>query len=343
MEAVYVLEPGAYLRREGRGLKVMRGGELVDRIPAEGLRRMVLVGYVTMTGAVLDFLIRNRVETVLMTPAGRFRARLMLDEDAHVLRRAAQYERLRDPEGALAAARACVFGKLENMARLLLRRRRGLKGAGLGQTAGVLREMAKQTAAMENLDALRGLEGLGTRRYFSRFDRLIRAEGFSFSGRNRRPPKDPVNALLSFVYTLLTNEVLSAIQSVGLDPYLGALHAVEYGRPSLACDLVEEFRPYMGDRLVLELINRRLVKPADFIVKPARKGDGGAPVRPVEMRPAAARKFVASYEAMMGQKREYPRLGKRLTYRSILREQARAFAEWMENPEAVWTPLLWEV
>lgn len=343
MEAVYVLEPGAYLRREGRGLKVMRGGALVERIPADGLRRLVLVGYVTMTGAVLDFLIRERVETVLMTPTGRFRARLMLDEDAHVLRRTAQYTRLRDEAGALAAARACVGGKLENMARLLLRRRRGERDPALKTAAGKLRTVAAHCGDAENLEALRGMEGMGTRVYFEAFPRLIRNEGFSFSGRNRRPPRDPVNALLSFVYTLLTNEVLSAIQAAGLDPYLGALHAVEYGRPSLACDLVEEFRPFMGDRLVLELINRRLIRPGDFIVKPAKKGDDGAQARPVEMRPAAARKFVASYEAMMGQKRAYPRLGRRLTYRSLIREQVRAYAAWMEEKEADWSAFLWEV
>jgi CRISP-associated protein Cas1 len=343
MEAVYVLEPGAYLRREGRGLKVMRGGALVDRIPAEGLRRLVLVGYVTMTGAVLDFLIRNRVETVLMTPTGRFRARLMLDEDAHVLRRTAQYARLRDPAGILDAARACVSGKLENMARLLLRRRRHIRGEGLGKTAGTLQKMAAQSAEAENPESLRGLEGLGTRLYFARFERLIRAEGFAFSGRNRRPPLDPVNALLSFVYTLLTHEVLSAIQAAGLDPYLGALHAVEYGRPSLACDLVEEFRPFMGDRLALELINRRLIRPGDFIVREVRKGADGSAVRPVEMRPAAARKFVASYEAMMAQKVRYPKLDKRLAYRSLIREQVRGFGAWLEGTAPGWSAFFWEV
>ena len=111
------------------------------------------------------------------------------------------------------------------------------------------------------------MEGAGTRTYYAEFGRLIRNPSFSFNGRNRRPPRDPVNALLSFVYTLLTNDVQSAIKARGLDPYLGTLHEISYGRPSLACDLVEEYRCPLGDRMVLGLINRKMIRPDDFVYK----------------------------------------------------------------------------
>ncbi len=117
------------------------------------------------------------------------------------------------------------------------------------------------------LESLRGLEGAAGRIYYSAFSGLIRNEAFAFQGRNRRPPRDPMNALLSFIYMLLINEVLSAVKTVCLDPYLGSLHEVSYGRPSLACDLVEEYRSFLGDRVVLGLVNRKTIRPEDFVVR----------------------------------------------------------------------------
>ena len=347
MDAVYVLEPGAYLRREGESLRVMKGKDVIDRIPATGLKRLTLIGYISLSGGVLDFLINKKVETVFMTPTGRFRARLVLDEHRHVNLRKAQYALLGDPDFGLKTAKITVKGKLENMTRLLLLRARQ-SGDGTVRTAAMkIRAMAAQTTNAGDMESVRGFEGLGSRIYFEVFSRLIRNDAFTFRGRNKRPPLDPINALLSFVYTMLTNEVLSAIKAIGLDPYLGSLHEVSYGRPSLACDLVEEYRAFLGDRLVLGLINRRVVKPDDFVYRkkpPANFVDEEEmkAKRPVEMKPAISKAFISAYEEMMKRSVTYAPLNKRITYRWLINQQVRSFSHYLEDPDKTYEPFLWE-
>jgi CRISPR-associated protein Cas1 len=347
MDAVYVLEPGAYLRLEGESLKVVKGNKVIEQIPAAGLKRLMLIGYMSLSGAVLDFLIRKRVETVFMSPTGRFRARLALDEHRHVALRKAQYIHLSNQEFALATAKIVVRGKMENMTRLLLLRARELGDKTLKEEAAKLRAIAAYIETAGNLEAVRGLEGLGSQAYFQAFRRLIRNDSFTFSGRNRRPPLDPVNALLSFVYTMLTNEVLSAVKASGLDPYLGALHEVSYGRPSLACDLVEEYRAFLGDRLVLGLVNRKVVRPDDFVYRKKAPSnfvdeDEMKTKRPVEMKPAVNRAFISAYEEMMNRKATYRPLKKKITYRWLILNQVRGFSRYLEDPDKVYLPFLWE-
>lgn len=347
METLYVLEPGCYLRREGQALNVVKQDRVIDRIPAAGLQRLILVGYVTLTGGVLDFLIRRQVETVFMTPTGRFRARLGIDEHRHVALRKAQYQCLDRDDFAARTAAAIVRGKLTNMLRLLLLRGRQYDDSVLRTAAASIKPLLARLENCADMDRIRGFEGAATRLYYQCFGRLIRNDAFVFNGRNRRPPRDPVNALLSFAYTLLTNEVLSAIKAVGLDPYMGALHEISYGRPSLACDLVEEYRAFLGDRLVLGLINRKAIGPDDFILR----ADGSTSYvdeadmrakRPVEMRPPTARNFVAAYEQMMQRPVQIGPDRPRTTYRQLLLIQARRFGEYLLHPDTAYTPFAWE-
>ena len=304
METIYVMEPGAYIRRDGNALKLLKAGQVISNVPAEDLKRLILVGHVSLIGAVLDYLIQRRVETVFMTPTGRFRARLGIDEHRHVVLRKAQYRNLGECGFAAEAARRIVAGKIQNMIRFLLLRGRQYENDILRSAAAGIKILFSRLEKTEELEQIRGFEGAAARIYFQSFGRLIRNDRFAFNGRNRRPPLDPVNALLSFVYTLLTNEVLSAIKAVGLDPYMGSLHDISYGRPSLACDLVEEYRVFLGDRMVLGLINRRAVTPDDFIY---RRAEQNAYIdetemrnkRPVEMRPPIMRSFLSAYENMM--------------------------------------------
>jgi CRISPR-associated protein Cas1 len=347
MESLYVLEPGAYLRREGGSLKVVRGDQVIDHIPCSGLKRLMLIGYISLSGPVLDFLISNRVETVFVTPTGRFRARLGLDEHRHVALRKSQYLGLSSEKFALSQAQKIVEGKLINYLRFLMLRARQYQSEELKNIILRLKPICEYARTADNMEKLRGMEGLGTRLYFSAFPYLIRNKEFSFTGRNRRPPKDPVNAMLSFVYTLLTNEVLSAIKTCGLDPYLGALHEIEYGRPSLACDLVEEYRAYLGDRMVLGLINKKLVRPDDFIFRETGGSEFTdekemAEKRPVEMKPGISRTFIASYEEMMRQEIFYPPLEKKVTHRWLILNQARRFGKSLEKDEELYQPFLWE-
>ena len=347
MESVYVLEPGSYLRREGKTLKVMKENRLVEQIPAEGLKRLMLIGYVSLSGGVLDFLIQNRIETVFVTPTGRFRARLAIDEHRHVALRKAQYLRLSDDVFVLEIARTIVRGKILNMIRLLLLRGRQYGSQAMKMAAVKMKSTVSHMENIRDLEALRGVEGAAARVYFQSFGHMLRNDLFKFSGRNRRPPLDPVNALLSFVYTLLTNEVLSAIKSCGLDPYLGSLHALSYGRPSLACDLVEEYRCFLGDRLVLGLINRKAIRPEDFVYRkrPPKEFVDEMEMkakRPVEMKPSVNRALIGAYEEMMKRDIIYPPLNKKISYRWLILQQARHFGDCLENPENDYIPFAWE-
>ena len=348
MDTIYVLEPGTYIRREGKTLKAVKGDKVMDEIPAEGLKRLILIGYVSLSGGVLDFLIQNRIETVFMTPTGRYRARLALDEHRHVARRKAQYLRLSDTAFALDTAKIIVRGKLENTLRFLLLRGRQYDNQVLKIAAVKLKAMITTIEGIRDMEVLRGVEGAGARIYFQSFPDMLKNDDFAFKGRNRRPPLDPVNALLSFVYTLLTNEVLSAVKASGLDPYLGALHEISYGRPSVACDLVEEYRCFLGDRLVLGLINRKAINPDDFIYRknpPKEFLDENEmkSKRPVEMKPAISRALIAAYEQMMKKEIAYAPLNKKISYRWLLLQQARQFGAYLEDEDKTYTPFTWDI
>jgi CRISPR-associated protein Cas1 len=346
MERFYVLEPNTQLRKSGSNLLVLRGRETVAEIPIQGLEQLTLLGYTSLSGAVLDSLIQNRIETVLVTPRGRFRARLLVDEHKHVQRRQAQYLRLSDPRTVLASARSIIRGKLLNSARFLSLRGAEYGDPELGVAAARVKGLVGMLDAMPDIEAARGVEGQGANLYFRAFPKLIRAEGFTFGGRSRRPPLDPVNALLSFVYTLLTLEVLTAVKIVGLDPYLGSLHDVDYGRPSLACDLVEEWRSFLGDRLVLTLINRGVVRPEDFIVRDVETTDAVDEVdlrnrRPVEMKPKTCRAFIESYEKWMAGQAPIPEKGQKTDFRGLIRHQVRLYLSYLKGDVDRYEPYDW--
>lgn len=333
MDALYILEPGSYLRKDGDCLKILRDRTVLDTIPASGLQQLTLAGRVSLSGQVLDFLIKNRIDTVFMTPDGRFRARLLLDEPGHVGLRQQQYLRLADAGFKRDTAREIVRGKLENQARLLLRRggRNGM--AELRAVAIQIKALRQKLDSVDNVEQIRGIEGYGAKLFYSVFGLMLRGD-FSFTGRNRRPPRDPVNALLSFVYTLFTNEVQNGIKRSGLDPYLGALHEIAPGRPSLACDLVEEWRIF-GERLVLTLVNRRVVKPEDFVCN--HPGPDGKKL-PVRMKPAVSRALISAYYRQLEQVMFYPPTGQDTKLRWIIHSQCRRFAESLAKDGTLYKP-----
>jgi CRISPR-associated endonuclease Cas1 len=207
---------------------------------------------------------------------GRYRGRLTGGVSGNVKLRFAQYDMLRDEGRALAVARAIVAGKIATMRGYLLRvGRRSGRTAGQERSLASLRACAERLDEAATLDQARGCEGSATAAYFRCFNDFLLVEGFRFDGRNRRPPLDPVNALLSFGYTILANLVEAAVNVVGLDPYVGALHALETNRPSLVCDLEEEFRVPVVDRLVVAALNKRVLQVDDFRHTAPWEGRGG--------------------------------------------------------------------
>lgn len=346
MQRAYILEPGAYLRKTGESLTIFREGAPAGEIPLHGLQHLTLMGCNSLSGGVLDALIKHRVETVLLSVSGRYRARLMVDEHKHVQRRRHQYLRLSDPAQVLATAKSLVRGKLLNSARFLALRGMQHQDSELAMTAARIRGLAESLPPLRELDHVRGAEGHAGNLYFQAFPRILRNPLFSFTGRTRRPPLDPINALLSFVYTLLTQEVLTQIKVVGLDPYLGALHAVDYGRPSLACDLVEEWRSFLGDRLVMTLVNRQALAPEDFIQRAivhtsAVDENELKRKRPVEMKPNTCRALIQSYEKWMSTTIKWPDTGENTDHRGLIRRQVKKFEDFLSGRTDEYDPFLW--
>jgi len=334
MKRVYVLTPGTYLRKRGDNLCLIQEGKVVDEVGFHNLTQLILIGYISLSGAVLNSLVVHRVETVLLDGKGRFKGRLCVEEHKHVQRRMNQYLKLNAPLFSLKTAQRIVKGKLLNQARFLALRSNKSNREKISNYLAAIKALSKTVEQTTDLDVVRGIEGHASRLYFQAFGHLIANKEFSFLGRNKRPPLDPVNALLSFVYTLLTNEVLTAIKIVGLDPYLGALHAIEYGRPSLACDLVEEWRTVLGDRLVLTLINRKIVKKEDFTYRQIESVGFIDETelknkRPVQMKPAICKVFLEAYENFIQSKVKYYPEEEMTSYRNAILKQVEAFKTYL--------------
>ncbi len=312
MTVLYLTEPGSTLAAKSQALVVRRGTEVRGRAPVLGVERVVVLGSAHLTAAAVALCAREQVELVVALRGGQVMARLGASEAGLELR-ATQHRRAEDPAFCLELARSVVRGKVRNQRRLLGRSREsGAPEVAASRTA--LDGLLERGGAAEGVAALRGLEGRASAVYFRALRTLVNPE-FGFRARNRRPPRDPVNAMLSFAYTLLTAEVAAAVAAAGLEPALGFFHRARGGRPALALDLVEEFRAPVADALVLQLTGRRSLAPEDF--RP--RGEG------VRMTPRARRRFLEGYESKMAQSFRL-RAGEGLTLRDAVRAQARRLA-----------------
>lgn len=318
MEAVYLTFDGATLRREGRRITVWSKREKVRELGTEDLEQLVLMGNATITAAAMDLLLEAGVDTVILSKTGRYRGRIVGGTSSNITLRLAQYRSFTDTREKLRLAQLIVDGKVANQHTTLVRhaRRHGMT-ARMREAIIAMTAARRRALIVETMDEVRGCEGSAAAAYFRVFGELIRAPGFSFERRSRRPPMDPVNALLSFGYTLLMSAVESAVLRVGLDVHLGALHAPEAGRPSLACDLVEEHR-YVVDRLVVAAINRGAFRAEDF----EWAGEG----EPVIVREEALRWFITLFERRLRKPALYAPQQRRREYRDVIEEQVRCLA-----------------
>ena len=277
LNTLYVTTGGAYLHLDNDTVRIEVERETRLRVPLHHLGAIVTFGDVLMSPALIGRCAENGIALTLLDRNGRFRARIEGPISGNVLLRKTQFEAAANPENALTLARHMVLGKLRNTRAVLQRGARESKTDDDRQALDVA--VSKLDASLRAIgistdaDHLRGVEGEAARTYFSVFTRLIRPDqrdAFALDGRNRRPPRDPTNALLSFLYTLLTHDCRAAAETVGLDPQVGFLHVLRPGRPALALDLAEEFRSLLADRLALTLINRGQLRTSDF-----RRTEGG--------------------------------------------------------------------
>ena len=277
LNTLYVTLQESYLHLENDTLRLEIGHETKLRVPLHHLGSVVCFGHVKVSLPLMHRLAEDGISLVLLDENGRFKARLEGPVSGNVLLRQAQHRRADEAAFALEIARNCVAGKIRNCRQLLLR---GARESRDENDAALLTRAAQDLSAAlralpdaGSLDVVRGVEGEAARQYFAALHRLVRAEAradFSMDGRSRRPPRDRMNALLSLLYTLLMNDVRSALEAVGLDPQIGFLHALRPGRAALALDLMEEFR-FVADRLALTLINRQQLARRDFAER-----EGGA-------------------------------------------------------------------
>ena len=317
MTTLYVTDERAFVRKNG-GVLVVKLEEGSRTVPLAQVTQVVCCGDVSWSGAALRELAEEGIGVAYVGPHGQWVGRWEPPEGKAVLLRRAQFRAADDEAITLAIARAIVTGKLRNSRSLLMRARRDGSLAGTDEIDAI-EGLQDRIGGATTLDQLRGLEGESAARYFAAYGRLISVQGFHFERRMRRPPPDPINAMLSFGYTLLAHAVATAVHCVGFDAHVGFLHAVRYGRESLALDLQEEFRSVVVDALVAALVHKRMIQPGDFTqdATSCRLSDAGR------------RTFIEQFERKLESEVVHPVLRDRVTHRRAIELQARVLAKFL--------------
>lgn len=323
MPPLYLTQQGARLEIDNRRATVVHDGNTLACVPLMHVSEVIIMGNVGLTTPALRALLAEGIDAIFLTLDGQYRGRLIGPNTPHVLLRRKQYRLQSDPALTLALAQKFVTAKLEHLRALLQRHNRpsaslGTADPALTSAVSAIAEGLARVPRTTQVSSLLGVEGAASAAYFGAFKRLLKPE-WKFEKRIRRPPPDGVNILLSFGYTLLAHAAEGAVAATGLDPYAGFLHSVDYNRPSLAMDVMEEFRPLV-DGVVLWACNSGQVTPADFT-------PGDTAERPVVMSDVARRRFIEAYERRMEETFTHPRLGQKLTMRHCLLAQARQIAE----------------
>jgi CRISP-associated protein Cas1 len=311
---LHVQHQGARIRKDGDVLQVVADDEVIGEARLGETSQVVLFGGVHLTTPVIQELCRRGISICYLSSGGWFYGLTHGMSHKNVELRRRQYAAAADPARCLALARRFVMAKIANCRTLVRRNHPSPPEDVLDDLKGDIRRAGQA----DRLDALLGAEGTAAHRYFSTFAKMLRpgdeeAGTFDFESRNRRPPRDPVNALLSLAYAMLTREWTVVLLSVGFDPYLGFFHQPRYGRPALALDLMEEYRPLIADSLVLTVINTGELRAEHFV-----HGLGA-----VSLTAPGRRKFIEAYERRMSQEITHPVFGYRISYRRILEVQAR--------------------
>ena len=338
LNTLYVTTQGAYLARDGETVAVRHEKETKLRVPLHALCGIVCFGRVGCSPALMGACVERDIAISFFSLHGRFWARVQGPVSGNVLLRREQYRRAENADAAAAIARALVAAKIANSRTALLRGARDHPDASgaeqLTAAADRLRMSLTALARPVSLDTARGHEGDAAKTYFGVFDHLIVAQkdGFQFTRRSRRPPTDRMNALLSFLYSLLAHDVAGALEAVGLDPAVGFLHRDRPGRPGLALDIMEELRPYLADRLALTLVNRQQVKPSGFATS-----ETGA----VMMDDATRKQVLVAYQSRKEDEIEHPFLGEKIALGLLPHAQALLMARHLRGDLDAHPPFLW--
>lgn len=339
LNTLYVMTQGAYVCLDHETVKVEVDGKLQMQVPLHHLGAIVTFGNVLLSPFIMGRCADDGRAVVILDRNGRFKCRIVGKTTGNVLLRQAQHEAVRHGERAAAIARNIVAGKVKNSREILMRAARETavqeESAALRKAADVLADALFHLRENNDLDNIRGLEGEAAHAYFGVFDTMVKPEeraSFRMNGRSRRPPLDSMNGLLSFLYTLLLNDCITAVEGVGLDSQMGFLHAVRPGRPSLGLDLMEEFRSVLADRLALTLINRRQITADSFEVRP-----GGA----TYLNDAGRKEVVMAYQKRKQDEFHHPVLDEKVPFGLLPHVQARLLARHLRGDLEAYTPVLY--
>lgn len=342
LNTLYVTTEGAWLKKDGANIVMQVDGAERARVPAHMLESLVCIGRVLVSPPLLGYCAEQGISVSYLTERGKFLARVEGPVSGNVLLRREQYRRSDDRPRCAAIVRSILLGKVHNQRAVVRRALRDYGGslgapvsAALGRAGKSLRHILDKLLRESDPDVLRGLEGEAAQAYFGVFDHLVRTNSavLRFNGRSRRPPTDPVNALLSFLYTLLTHDCRSALESAGLDPAVGFLHRDRPGRPSLALDLLEEFRPLLADRLALSLLNRKQLNERHFVTL-----DNGA----VSLKEDARKTVLTAYQERKREELRHAFLEEKIPIGLFPAIQAQLLARHLRGDLEAYPPFLWK-
>jgi CRISPR-associated protein Cas1 len=332
LNTLYITSDDAYVRKEQETFVVEVKDEdgnwkKAFQAPIHSIENIVCFGFKPLTPQLMAFCAENNVGISYMTPEGKFLARVYGAQKGNVLLRKAQYAMADSEPESLKIARNIIAAKVSNYRHILQRHQRNHPDNLNDEIAQVIETLGSRLRNIQNvqsLDALRGYEGECATLYFSVLSELITSqrEDFKFDKRTKRPPLDPANALLSFLYAIITNDVRSALETVGLDPQVGFLHQIRSGRPSLALDVVEEFRAYLGDRIMLNLINLKQVSIKDFEFRESRE---------VRISDKARKELLVAYQKRKQEEITHPFLGEKMTIGLLPHIQAQLLARYIRG------------
>ena len=334
LNTLYITSDDAYIRKERETFIVEVNHEKVFQAPTHSIENIVCFGFKPLTPALMAYCAENRVGISYLSETGKFLARVYGAQQGNVLLRKAQYAMADDEFLSLTIARPIIAAKVSNYRSLLLRHQRNHPDHCSEEVVLAAETMGRRLTNIqqsENLDELRGYEGECATLYFGVLSSLITAqnEDFIFTKRTKRPPLDSANALLSFLYAILANDVRSALETVGLDPQVGFLHQLRSGRPSLALDIMEEFRAYLGDRIMLNLINLKQVSIKDFEIRESGE---------VRMSDEARKVVLNAYQKKKQEEITHPFLGEKMTIGLLPHVQAQLLARYIRGDITEYPP-----
>lgn len=334
LNTLYITSEDAFVRKERETFVVEVNNEKVFQAPVHSIENIVCFGFKALTPALMAFCAENNVGVSYLSENGKFLARVYGAQQGNVLLRKAQYAMAENEFQSLTIARPIIAAKVSNYRSLLMRHQRNHPDEcpdSVVSSATTMGERLTVIQGSQNLDELRGYEGECATLYFGVLSFLITSQqgDFTFTQRTKRPPLDPANALLSFLYALLANDVRSALETTGLDPQVGFLHQIRSGRPSLALDIMEEFRAYFGDRIMLNLINLKQVTMKDFDIRESGE---------VRMSDEARKTVITAYQKRKQEEITHPFLGERMTIGLLPHIQAQLMARYIRGDISDYPP-----